>query len=93
MRADPTGAANAIVSLPPGRYLTPAQQGDFFVRAAEALKAHPQVRGAAAVIGLPMSGFSPRSPYGVDGQPILPLAQRPLDAFEVGRHRGQREQG
>jgi predicted permease len=75
---DPTGAANAIVSLPPGRYLTPAQQADFFVRAAEALKAHPQVRGAAAVIGLPMSGFSPRSPYGVDGQPILPLAQRPL---------------
>jgi putative ABC transport system permease protein len=75
---DPTGAANAIVSLAPGRYMTPAQQADFFVRAVDALKAHPQVRGAAAVIGLPMSGFSPRSPYGVDGQPILPLAQRPL---------------
>ena len=75
---DPGGAANAIVSLPPGRYMTPAQQADFFVRAVDALKATPHVRGAAAVIGLPMSGFSPRSPYGVDGQPILPLAQRPL---------------
>jgi predicted permease len=75
---DPAGAANAIVALPPARYATPAQQADFVARAVEALKAHPRVRGAAAVIGLPMSGFSPRSPYGVDGRPILPLAQRPL---------------
>ncbi len=80
---DPAGAANAIVSLPPARYMTPAQQVDFFSRAVDALKAHPQVRGAAAVIGLPMSGFAPRSPYGVDGQSILPLAQRPLAGLSL----------
>jgi len=75
---DPTGAATAIVSLPAARYNTPAQQADFFVRAVDALKASPRVRGAAAVIGLPMSGFNPRSPYSIEGEPILPLAQRPL---------------
>jgi predicted permease len=80
---DPAGAANAIVSLPPARYMTPAQQVEFFSRAVDALKAHPQVRGAAAVIGLPMSGFAPRSPYQVEGQPILPLAQRPLAGLSL----------
>jgi len=75
---DPTGAANAVVALPAARYMTPPQQADFFARAVEALKAHPQVKGAAAVIGLPLSGFAPRSPYQFEGQPILPLAQRPL---------------
>jgi predicted permease len=75
---DPTGTANTIVALPPGRYATPAQQIDFFARAVDALRGHPQVEAAAAVIGLPMSGFAPRSPYQYEGQPILPLAQRPL---------------
>jgi hypothetical protein len=33
---------------------------------------------AAVAIGLPISGFNPRSPYSVGGRPILPLPQRPL---------------
>ena len=36
------------------------------------------VKDAAAAIGLPLSGFNPRSPYSVAGRPILPLPQRPL---------------
>ncbi|MEP6783052.1 MAG: ABC transporter permease [Acidobacteriota bacterium] len=75
---DPTGLANAIVSLPTARYTTPAQQADFYVRAVDALKANPQVKGAAVVMGLPMSGFAPRAPYQYEGQPILPLSQRPF---------------
>jgi predicted permease len=75
---DPAHLANAVVSVPTARYATPAQQADFFVRAVDALKADPQVKGAAAVIGLPMSGFAPRAPYQYEGQPILPLSQRPF---------------
>ena len=75
---DPAGAATATVSVPLARYSTPAQQADFFAQVVDALKANPQVTGASAVIGLPMSGFAPRSPYQYEGQPVLPLAQRPL---------------
>ena len=38
----------------------------------------PHVTAAAAGLGLPVSGFNPRTPYGVAGRPVLPLTQRPL---------------
>jgi predicted permease len=47
------------------------------------LKAHPQVTDAAAAIGLPLSGFNPRSPYSVGGRPVLPLPQRPLAGLAI----------
>ena len=72
------GAAAAFVGVPPGRYTTPVQQSLFFEQVLERLRAQPGVTGAAAVIGLPLSGFNPRAPYSVDGRPILPLPQRPL---------------
>jgi predicted permease len=72
------GAAAAFVGVPLGRYATPSQQSVFFEQVLERLRAQPGVTGAAAVIGLPLSGFNPRSPYSVDGRPILPLPQRPL---------------
>jgi predicted permease len=72
------GAAAAFVGVPLGRYATSAQQSLFFEQVLEHLRAQPGVMGAAAVIGLPLSGFNPRSPYSVDGRPILPLPQRPL---------------
>src|SRR5262249_32885339 len=75
---DPSGIATAIISTPLERYGTPAQQADFMMRTVDALKANAQVGGAAISIGLPMSGFQPRAPYQYEGQPILPLAQRPL---------------
>lgn len=75
---DSTGAATAIVGLPTAKYRTPQQQADFFARALDAIKAVPQVKGAAVVIGLPLSGFNPRAPYQYEGQAIVPLAQRPL---------------
>ncbi|HEV2983898.1 MAG TPA: ABC transporter permease [Vicinamibacterales bacterium] len=72
------GAAAAFVGVPAARYPTPAQQAQFFVQVIERLRAHPGVADAAVAIGLPLSGFNPRFPYGVGGRPILPLPQRPL---------------
>jgi len=75
---EPRGAATAFVGVPAGRYTTPAQQAQFFVDVIARLREQPQVAGAAAVIGLPMSGFNPRSPYSVGGRPVLPLPQRQI---------------
>jgi predicted permease len=77
------GAATAFVGLSATRYPTPAQQAEFFNRVIERLRAHVEVTGAAAVIGLPLSGFNPRSPYGVAGRPVLPLPQRPLAGLGI----------
>ncbi|HEX7137912.1 MAG TPA: ABC transporter permease [Vicinamibacterales bacterium] len=75
---EPKGAAAAFVGVPVGRYATPLQQSLFFEHVLEGLRAQPGMTAAAAVIGLPLSGFNPRAPYSVDGRPILPLPQRPL---------------
>src|SRR5262249_15825103 len=72
------GAATAFVGVPAARYGTPAQQAQFFNEVAARLEAHPRVASAAAAVGVPMSGFNPRSPYSVGGRPILPLPQRPI---------------
>jgi predicted permease len=77
------GAAAAFVGVPATRYGTPAQQAEFFNQVIERLRARPQVTDAAAVIGLPLSGFNPRSPYSVVGRPVLPLPQRPLAGLSI----------
>src|SRR5207344_2669684 len=75
--------AAAFVGIPPARYKTPAEQVQFFDSVIERLKAHGQVKEAAAVIGLPLGGFNPRSPYSVAGRPVLPLPQRPLAGLAI----------
>ena len=81
-RVDPgfraAGSAAAFVSLSPSRYGTPPQQSQFVDDVIERLRAQPGVTGAAVALSPPLSGFSPRMPYGVVGQPILPLPERPL---------------
>jgi predicted permease len=77
------GAASAFVGLPATRYKTPAQQADFFNQVIDRLRARREVTGAAAAIGLPLSGFNPRSPYGVAGRPVLALPQRPLAGLAI----------
>jgi predicted permease len=72
------GAASAFVGVPNSRYTTTAQQSQFFAHVVEQLRAQPGVTDAAVAIGLPLSGFNPRSPYSVGGRPILPLPQRPI---------------
>jgi putative ABC transport system permease protein len=80
---EPRGVAGAFVGLPSARYPTPAEQARFFERVIEQLKAHGQVQAAAAVVGLPLAGLNPRSPYSVGGQPVPPLPQRPLAGLAV----------
>jgi predicted permease len=75
---EPHGAAAAYVGVPLTRYATPVQQAQFFTQVVERLRANPQVTDAAATLGLPMSGFNPRSPYSVAGRDVLPLPQRPI---------------
>ena len=72
------GAAAAFVGVPANRYATNAQQADFFAQVIDRLRADGRVTGAAVAIGLPLSGFNPRSPYSVGGRPVPPLPQRPL---------------
>jgi putative ABC transport system permease protein len=75
---EPRGAAAAFVGVPASRFATPARQAQFFADVIERLRAHPGVTDAAAAIGIPLSGFNPRSPYSVAGRPVLPLPQRPI---------------
>jgi predicted permease len=72
------GAAAAFVGVPANRYTTNAQQAEFFAQVIDRLRADGRVTGAAVAIGLPLSGFNPRFPYGVGGRPVPPLPQRPL---------------
>jgi predicted permease len=80
---DSQGVAAAFVNLPATRYKTNAQQADFFNQVIERLRAQPIVTEAGAAIGLPLSGFAPRSPYSVAGRQILPLPQRPLAGLSI----------
>ena len=77
------GAAAAFVGVPAVRYKTPGQRADFFNQVVDRLRAQPGVTGAAAAVGLPLSGFNPRSPYSVAGRPVLPLPQRPLAGLAI----------
>ena len=72
------GAASAFVGVPNARYATPRQQSEFFAQVIDRLREQPGVTDAAVAIGLPLSGFNPRSPYSVGGRPVLPLPQRPI---------------
>ena len=77
------GAAAAFVGVPAGRYPTPTERARFYTEVVERLREQPQVTDAAAVVGLPLSGFIPRSPYSIGGRAVLPLPQRPLANLSI----------
>jgi predicted permease len=77
------GVAAAFVAAPTNRYKTSGEQAAFFERVVERLRANPAVTEAAVAQGLPLSGFNPRAPYTVAGQPVLPLPQRPIAGFSI----------
>jgi putative ABC transport system permease protein len=80
---DPHGVATSLLALPVTRYPTDAQQADFYDQLIERLEAHPQVKRAAVVVGLPLSGIQPRSTYAVAGRPIPPRPERALASLDV----------
>ena len=79
---DPKGSAGAFVGLPLARYATPAQQAEFFDQVIAALRAQPGVTDAAVAFTTPLTGGA-RTPYGVAGQPLPPLGQRPIVGLNI----------
>ena len=77
------GVASAFVNLPSNRYDTPEKRIAFHQTVVAELSRQNHITHAAPVIGLPLSGFTPISPYTVGGEEILPLPQRPLAGFRV----------
>jgi predicted permease len=80
---DPSGVATAFVGVPAGRYATPPEQAEFFERVVDELRVDGRITHAAASLALPVNGFGARSPYSVQGRPILPLSQRPLAGLQI----------
>ena len=78
---EPRGTAAAFVGLPVARYATPVQQANFYEQVMEHLRAQPGVTDAAVALSIPLTGGA-RTPYGIAGQPVPPLGQRPL----IGRN-------
>ncbi|MGA2476951.1 MAG: ABC transporter permease, partial [Terriglobia bacterium] len=67
----------AEVSLPTSKYKSPSQQAAFFHQVTEQLQSLPGAVSAAATGSLPLSGEPGNVPFTVEGQPMLPLQERP----------------
>lgn len=80
---EPRGVATAFVSIVGSRYATGPQQADLFAQLVERLEAQPMVKSAALGLGVPLSGFQPRSPYAIAGRPVPPLPERSLASLDV----------
>ncbi|MDB6128839.1 MAG: permease, partial [Verrucomicrobia bacterium] len=80
---EPKGVAGAFVGIPVNRYKTNPEQARFFASVLEQLRVNPQVKDAAASLGLPVNGFGARAPYSIGGRTVLPLPQRPLAGFQI----------
>jgi predicted permease len=70
--------AYGIVNLPSARYGTPELTREFYTRLQDKLDSTPELASGGAVFGLPLTEFSSISPYAVQGQPIIPVHERPL---------------
>jgi putative ABC transport system permease protein len=70
------------VSLPTEKYAKPGQQIAFFDEALRRISALPGVRSAAISATLPLS-FTRVTPVLPEGQPAVPLAQRPFIDIEA----------
>lgn len=77
------GVATAFISLPAQRYDTLEKRVAFHQSVVAELSRQAHITQAAPIIGMPLTGFTPISPYTVGGQAILPLPERPLAGFRV----------
>ncbi len=64
----------AKITLPASRYADPAAQLAFYTSLRDRLAAKPDVRAAAIVRNLPISGMTMTSPVWVEGEPVGPQA-------------------
>ncbi len=80
---EPRGVATSFISIAGPRYPTGPQQADFFAQLVERLESQPRIKSAAVAIGVPLSGFQPRSPYAIAGRPVPPLPERALAQLDI----------
>ena len=86
IRSERRGHAHSSASRPAGTR-RPRSRSQFFAQVVERLRAQPGVTDAAVAIGLPVSGFNPRSPYSV-GRPSDSSAAAAADRQPRDRERG-----
>ena len=72
------GVASAFVNLTGSGYPTQQQRADFFEHVADRLRADGRVQVAAVTGSPPVGGGFARAVYAVQGQPVPPLAERPI---------------
>ncbi len=79
---DPRNVLTMSISLPTGKYRTAQRQTGFFDEVLRRTAAVPGVRGAGMSAALPLSSIR-ISPVLPEGQPQVPLAQRPFLDIEA----------
>jgi putative ABC transport system permease protein len=79
---DPRHVLSMRISLPPARYSHGPQMSNFFDQVVKRVETLPGVQAAAVASALPVNPVR-FSPVLAEGQPDVPLAQRPLLAIQM----------
>jgi putative ABC transport system permease protein len=79
---DPRGTVTMNLSLPRSGYATPPQMVAFYEQLLDRVRALGVVQSAACASALPVNP-SRASPVLVEGQPVVPLAERPIIAIQM----------
>jgi predicted permease len=75
---NPAGIGTAILNMPAQRYPAGAPQAAFVDQVIDKLRAHPQVKSAAAGTSTPIGNFAARTIFAVKGQPVPTADKRPI---------------
>jgi putative ABC transport system permease protein len=78
---DPNHVLTMLVTLMPSHYSQPAQMTQFYRNALEQVQSVPGIEAAAISTALPGS-WTHASPVLPEGQPAVPLGQRPIEAIQ-----------
>jgi putative ABC transport system permease protein len=79
---DRQGVLTMHMALPPTKYATSHQMIEFFDRLLDRVQATPAVEAAAVSSALPLEPAR-MSPALIEGQPVMPLAQRPMFVIQT----------
>ncbi len=80
---NPKNLLTMAITLPAGRYAETSAQTAFFQKAIARIKTLPGVEAVSAVQDIPFRGNAMSFPVEIQGQPAVPLAQRPKAAYRL----------
>jgi len=80
---EPKNVLHARLSLPDGKYPTPAARAAFFERLLERVRVLPGVEAAGAINTLPLTDGGSTQPIAIDGRPVVPMSEQPEVAVRV----------